>query len=45
MFNVPQSHVHGDKFKDKFDRSFYIYDIVWPSTYKLRAIDRQVKKN
>jgi hypothetical protein len=45
MFNVPQSHVHGDKFKDKFDGPFYIHDIVRPGTYKLRALDGRVRKN
>jgi hypothetical protein len=39
MFNVLQSHVHGNKFKDKFDGPFYIHDIVRPGTYKLRALD------
>ena len=45
MFNVPQSHVHGDKFKDKFDRPFDIHDIVRSGTYKLRTIDGRVRKN
>ena len=45
LFNVTQSHIHGDKFKDKFDGPFYIYDIVRPETYKLRTIDGRVRKN
>jgi hypothetical protein len=45
LFNVVQSHVHGDKFKDKFDEPFYIHNIVRPGTYKLRTIDGRVRKN
>ena len=45
LFNVVQSHVHGDKFKDKFDGPFYIHNIVRPGTYKLRNIDGRVRKN
>ena len=45
LFNVTQSHIHGDKFKDKFDGPFYIHDIVRPGTYKLRTSDERVRKN
>ena len=45
LFNVTQSHIHGDKFKDKFDGPFYIHDIVRPGTFKLRTLDGRVRKN
>ena len=45
LFNVPRSHVHGDKFKDKFDGPFYIHSIVRPGTYKLRTLDGRIRKN